>query len=405
MTHGHNTFNIHASPHCTTFHSILYFFSQTHPSKASSFKPTTKHLHMILEILLILFILSNALALLFSQKYQHSNYFIRWYYKNVLQRILKNHNYGNILRWTVPIFYCSLIGSFSLLYYTKLMDYEITDNRGHSITLVHLHPVENYIFIPVLTISNLCLVYLCYRRAFTISKKATFLYQYDYILYHPNTLCRTCQAPKPARSKHCTVCGECIPAVDHHCIWLNACVSQSNLLWFDALLLANLCSLLYVAVRSALIITPLNQQLASFLTHSTADKGTLIAQFKTARKNILTLFLLASCFLMVITWFVSTQIKLIINGMSTTESDKWFVIHSLIYSGLVYKISGKLYVITEDSKKDGSFDQFNSINFYDTKVYSFDHSMENCLVRSPEEIVNIYDKGSFMGNLKERWCL
>ncbi|KAL6934353.1 hypothetical protein ACO0OL_002895 [Hanseniaspora opuntiae] len=124
-----------------------------------------------------------------------------------------------------------------------------------------------------------------------------------------------------------------------------------------------------------------------------------------ARKNLLMLFLLAFSFLLVMTWFVYTQVKLIIDGMSSSESDKWFVIHSLIYDGLVYKINDKYYVVTEDSKKDRSFNKFNSINFYDGKVYTFDHSMENCLVESPEEIVNIYDKGTFIENLKERWSL
>ncbi|CAI8504438.1 unnamed protein product [Hanseniaspora opuntiae] len=251
------------------------------------------------------------------------------------------------------------------------MKYEIKDNNNHSLTLIHLHLVENYLFIPALTISNLGLVYLCYRNAFKNKKTATSLHNYDHILYHPNTLCRTCQAPKPARSKHCSVCQECIPAMDHHCIWLNACVSQSNLVYFDTLLLVNLCSLLYISTRSGLMIKSLNQQFVTFLKNSTSDKGAL----------------------------------LIIDGMSSSESDKWFVIHSLIYDGFVYKINHKYYVVTEDSKKDGSFNKFNSINFYDGKVYTFDHSMKDCLVESPEEIINIYDKGTFIENLKERWSL
>lgn len=360
---------------------------------------------MILGVLFVFVIFINALALLFSQKYQHSNYLMRWYYRNVFQRIFRSHSYRHVLSWAVPFFYCSLIGSFSLLYYTKLMNYEIKDNNNHSLTLIHLHLVENYLFIPALTISNLGLVYLCYRNAFKNKKTATSLHNYDHILYHPNTLCRTCQAPKPARSKHCSVCQECIPAMDHHCIWLNACVSHSNLVYFDALLLVNLCSLLYVSTRSGLMIKSLNVQFVTFLKNSTSDKGALVAKFKMARKNLLMLFLLAFSFLLVMTWFVYTQVKLIIDGMSSSESDKWFVIHSLIYDGFVYKINDKYYVVTEDSKKDRSFNKFNSINFYDGRVYTFDHSMENCLVESPEEIVNIYDKGTFIENLKERWSL
>lgn len=31
-----------------------------------------------------------------------------------------------------------------------------------------------------------------------------------------------------ARSKHCKVCGICVSEFDHHCIWINGCVTRSN---------------------------------------------------------------------------------------------------------------------------------------------------------------------------------
>lgn len=360
---------------------------------------------MILGISLIIFIIFNALALLFSQKYQNSNYFVRWYYKNIFQKIFKNQSYKHIIGWTVPFLYCLLIVSFSFMYYINLMNFTITDTVDHSITLINLHLIENCLFIPAITLSNLLLVYLCYKNSFKNKKQLIQMYQYDHILYHPNTICRTCQSPKPARSKHCSICQECIPTLDHHCIWINACVSQSNLIYFDSLLLVNFVSLFYVSVRSGLLIKSLNQNFVTFLKYSSSDKTALISNFKTVRKNLLTLFLLAFCFLLVMTWFVYTQINLIMDGMSSNESDKWFAIHSLIYDHFIYKIDNKYYVITEDSKNDGTFNKFNSINFYDGKTYSFNQSMENYLVESPEQIVNIYDKGSFIDNLKERWCL
>lgn len=42
---------------------------------------------------------------------------------------------------------------------------------------------------------------------------------YDGLLYVRGTTCRSCRVVKPARSKHCSLCGVCVPMFDHHCIW------------------------------------------------------------------------------------------------------------------------------------------------------------------------------------------
>ncbi|EKX40826.1 hypothetical protein GUITHDRAFT_75233, partial [Guillardia theta CCMP2712] len=41
--------------------------------------------------------------------------------------------------------------------------------------------------------------------------------------------CSTCNVARPLRSKHCSnMCKRCVPRMDHHCPWLNQCVSLSS---------------------------------------------------------------------------------------------------------------------------------------------------------------------------------
>lgn len=62
---------------------------------------------------------------------------------------------------------------------------------------------------------------------------------YDGLLYASGSFCKTCKVPKIARSKHCSMCGYCVPLFDHHCIWLNQCVGELNYRYFLLFLLVN----------------------------------------------------------------------------------------------------------------------------------------------------------------------
>ena len=63
------------------------------------------------------------------------------------------------------------------------------------------------------------------------------LYPYDHVLFYPGLICSTCQLPKPARSKHCRICKQCVAKNDHHCVWINNCVGYGNYHYFLLLLL------------------------------------------------------------------------------------------------------------------------------------------------------------------------
>jgi palmitoyltransferase len=65
--------------------------------------------------------------------------------------------------------------------------------------------------------------------------------------------CSECEAVKPVRTRHCSVCNRCVFQADHHSPWINNCVGLENqrfyLLFIFYLLLGvgyNLCSIMSI---------------------------------------------------------------------------------------------------------------------------------------------------------------
>lgn len=44
--------------------------------------------------------------------------------------------------------------------------------------------------------------------------------------------CADCQLPKPPRAHHCSICGQCVMNMDHHCPWVASCVGMCNYRYF-----------------------------------------------------------------------------------------------------------------------------------------------------------------------------
>lgn len=72
-------------------------------------------------------------------------------------------------------------------------------------------------------------------------------FKYDSVMYAPAD-CSTCKIQKPARSKHCNICGYCVLKQDHHCIWINQCVGYANYKYFLAFILSHSLICLYAGL-------------------------------------------------------------------------------------------------------------------------------------------------------------
>ena len=57
---------------------------------------------------------------------------------------------------------------------------------------------------------------------------------------------------RPPRSFHCSTCGVCVEAQDHHCPWMGTCVGKRNLKYFLAFLVM---TSLHAFITAAICIT------------------------------------------------------------------------------------------------------------------------------------------------------
>eukprot|EP00435_Cladocopium_sp_Y103_P037318 s554_g9.t2 len=64
--------------------------------------------------------------------------------------------------------------------------------------------------------------------------------------------CNACDLKQPAGVLHCDYCHVCIIGWDHHCPWMNKCIGEGNLFFFNSFLGVSLSSLGYIVLATML---------------------------------------------------------------------------------------------------------------------------------------------------------
>ena len=54
--------------------------------------------------------------------------------------------------------------------------------------------------------------------------------------------CDKCQAWKPMRAHHCSICNKCVLKMDHHCPWVGTCIAYHNYKAFILFTTYTLCN-------------------------------------------------------------------------------------------------------------------------------------------------------------------
>ncbi|KAA6396997.1 MAG: putative DHHC-type zinc finger family protein [Streblomastix strix] len=86
-------------------------------------------------------------------------------------------------------------------------------------------------------------------------------FKYDNIIFSQVKTCPVCKIERPPRSKHCSICNQCVSKIDHHCPWFNVCIGELNYRWFLLFLFINGVGSSYIGVLSTSILLKAIQEI------------------------------------------------------------------------------------------------------------------------------------------------
>ncbi|KNA04241.1 hypothetical protein SOVF_201490, partial [Spinacia oleracea] len=157
------------------------------------------------------------------------------------------------------------------------------------------------------------------------------VYPYDNVIYSDKE-CSTCKIPKPARSKHCSVCDRCVARFDHHCGWMNNCIGERNTRYFMAFLYWHFFLCLYGAVAIIFILASRLKEMKIIyvltvyygVENSFRGLAPHLAQWLVGSYNtqILLMVFLAIVSLLMAAFF-GYHTKLCLSNTTTNETYKW----------------------------------------------------------------------------------
>lgn len=93
--------------------------------------------------------------------------------------------------------------------------------------------------------------------------------------------CRICRVVAHRNTKHCWTCSKCIAGFDHHCMWLNNCVGETNYSLFFLYLITMTLVALSLSLISAVVFVAYLIQPDSFQERAEATFGSSYPHFLT----------------------------------------------------------------------------------------------------------------------------
>ncbi|KAK5136748.1 hypothetical protein LTR08_002044 [Meristemomyces frigidus] len=213
---------------------------------------------------------------------------------------------------------------------------------------LHRLPMSLIVPLPIVLIPPYWFTYLCATDTDHYITPANHQdrlrdYPYDHVLFRPGAICKTCNLVKPARSKHCSLCGHCVAKCDHHCPWVNNCLGRGNYSFFLALLLTLGVLQLYGAYLSYWILKP---YLVTDATRSLPWReylpelgDAMVEAVNMGGLSIAGVGLLAASTAALPLGLFAYHCYLIWAGMTTNETQKWADWRDDIADGGVFKTS------------------------------------------------------------------